>query len=100
MEILRRTRLGSYPNCHHPGQLQSSTHLFSFAFPTFELGKKEKERERRKEDKRKGGREKGREVFYEKTQTSNFSVINKMSLGHDTFTDTLSGTDLVLQQQT
>ena len=41
--------------------------MFLFAFPTFELGKKEKERERRKEDKRKGGRQKGREaeVFYD-----------------------------------
>ena len=105
VEILRTTCLGSYSNCYHPGQLQSSTHLFLFAFPTFELGKKEKERETEKEGRQEGRREgegKEAEVFYDnRKHRLQISVsINKMSLEQDTFICMLSCTDLLLQQQT
>ena len=105
VEILRTTCLGSYSNCYHPGQLQSSTHLFLFAFPTFELGKKEKERETEKEGRQEGRREgegKEAEVFYDnRKHRLQISVsINKMSLEQDTFICILSCTDLLLQQQT
>ena len=53
-------------------------HLFLFAFLTFELGKKEKERQTEKEGRQEGRREgegKEAEVFYDnRKQTSDFSV--------------------------
>ena len=58
-------------------------HLFLFAFPTFELGKKEKERQTEKEGRQEGRREgegKEAEVFYDnRKQTSDFSV-NKQNV--------------------
>ena len=56
---------GFLSKLYHPGQIQSSTHLFSFVFPAFKLGKKEKERQRRREDegRREGEGKGGRSIL-------------------------------------
>ena len=46
---------GFLSKLYHPGQIQSLTHLFSFVFPAFKLGKKERERDRE------GGKTRGKE---------------------------------------